>query len=290
MRVRARSARTIALLALAACSAVPGPVAAQPKPAGIVLAPHRAVYEITLGETRGGAGVTEMTGRMVYELTGSPCDGYTQNMRFVTRMTAQDGSTTLTDLRSSSWEDGPARLFRFSSSQYKNTKLSETTQGDATREAGSGQVKVDITKPAKKDVTLPRDVYYPIQHSIAVLEAARRGETLVQADLYDGSEKGEKVYATTTYIGREQPKAANKSLPPVASAAPLDALRSWPVSISYFEPGKSKQDGVPSYELAFVYFENGVSRRLFIDYGEFSIRGALKEIAFLPPTKCQPKG
>ena len=29
--------------------------------------------------------VTAVTGRMVYELTGSACEGYTQNMRFVTR-------------------------------------------------------------------------------------------------------------------------------------------------------------------------------------------------------------
>jgi hypothetical protein len=37
---------------------------------GIVLAPHRAIYDMTLAEARGGAGVTQVTGRMVYELTG----------------------------------------------------------------------------------------------------------------------------------------------------------------------------------------------------------------------------
>ena len=55
-----------------------------------VLAPHRAVYEITLDRSRGGSGVSDMSGRMVYELKGSECEGYTQTMRFVTRMTNQE--------------------------------------------------------------------------------------------------------------------------------------------------------------------------------------------------------
>ena len=57
----------------------------------IVLAPHRAVYEMSLANTRGGSGVTAVSGRMVYELTGSACEGYTQNMRFVTQMVNQGG-------------------------------------------------------------------------------------------------------------------------------------------------------------------------------------------------------
>ena len=96
-----------------------------------VLAPHRAVYDITLDRSRGGSGVSDMSGRMVYELTGSECEGYTQSMRFITRMTNQEGVVLLTDMRSSSTEDASARNFRFSSSQYKDSKLSELTMGDA---------------------------------------------------------------------------------------------------------------------------------------------------------------
>ena len=46
---------------------------------------------------------------------------------------------------------------------------------------------------------------------------------------------------------------------------------------------------LPVYELSFLFFENGVSRKLFIDYGEFAIQGEIKEIAFYPPSKCEPK-
>lgn len=254
-----------------------------------VLAPHRAVYEITLDRSRGGSGVSDMSGRMVYELKGSECEGYTQTMRFVTRMTNQEGSTVVTDMRSSSTEDASAKSFRFSSSQYKDSKLSESTDGGAARSGPSGEVKVELMRPERKEVQLKPNVFFPIQHSIALIAAAEKGDSIFQADLYDGSEKGEKVYATTAYIGRRYAGGYNKRLPVAKHAERLDRLKSWPVSISYFEPGSERQDALPAYELAFVYFENGVSRRLYIDYGEFAIRGSLKEIAFLEPGKCSPR-
>ena len=37
----------------------------------------------------------------------------------------------------------------------------------------------------------------------------------------------------------------------------------------------------------FLFFENGVSRQLFIDYGEFAIQGEIKEITFLEPRACE---
>lgn len=270
-------------------TAKPQIAAVQPMGGPVVLAPHRAVYEIALDQARGGSGVSDMSGRMVYELTGSACDGYTQNMRFVTRMTNQEGVSSVTDMRSSSWEDALGKAFRFNSSQYKDAKLSETTLGDAARPAVADEGKVELTKPAKKDVTLKRNVYFPIQHSIALLAAARAGQSLFEADLYDGSEKGEKTYATTSYIGAIRPAGFNKTLTQVANAERLNGLKSWPVSISYFEGATDKADSVPVYELAFLYFENGVSRRLYIDYGDFSIRGTLKDITFFEPTKCDDK-
>jgi hypothetical protein len=255
----------------------------------IALAPHRAVYEMSLANARGGTGVTAVSGRMVYELTGSACEGYTQNMRFVTQMVNQGGTTMVTDLRSSSWEDANGKRFRFNSTQLRDEKATEVTAGDAARANAADDVKVELTKPAKKDLSLSSRVYFPVQHSIAVLGAARAGQKMFRADLYDGSEKGEKVYDTVSVIGARRRPGANKRLPPVKNAEQLDQLPAWPVSIAYFEPGSDNKDAVPAYELSFLFFENGVSRKLFIDYGEFAMQGEIKEIVFLPPGKCDQK-
>jgi hypothetical protein len=276
------------LLALAlalAWQAAPAAAAGE----GIVMAPHRAVYDMSLVKARGGTGVSAVSGRMVYELTGSACEGYTQNMRFVTQMSNERGGNILSDLRSSSWEDGSGKRFRFNSSQFRDEKPTEVTAGDAARTSTNDDVKVELTKPGKKGLSLSARVYFPIQHSIALIEAAKAGKGLFRADLYDGSEKGEKVYDTVSFIGRRRPPGDNRKLAAVKNAEQLDTVAAWPVAIAYFEPGSDKSDSVPVYELTFLFFENGVSRQLYIDYGEFSIRGQLKEIVFHAPSKCEAK-
>jgi hypothetical protein len=264
-------------------------VSAAPAATGAALAPHRAVYEMSLDRSRTGSSVTAVKGRMVYELTGSACDGFTQNMRFVTEMSSADGPAVLTDLRSSTWEDAEARLFRFNTTQLRNEKVTETTVGDAARAGPAGEIKVEITRPAKSVKMLRPGTYYPVQHSLALLSAARAGRDRLRADLYDGSDKGEKAYDTSARIGRRQPAGANRKLPPVENAGALDSLAAWPVTISYYEIGLEGQDVSPAYELGFLFFENGVSRRLLIDYGDFAVRGELSAITFLEPGKCAAK-
>ena len=253
---------------------------------GASMAPHRAIYEITLDRASPGSGVADMTGRMVYEMSGSRCKGYQQKMRFVTRMTNQEGIAQINDLRTSSFEDLAAHRLRFSSSQYQNQKLSEAAQGSAGRSKGATFTKVELTKPSKKTVKLPQDIYFPIQHSIALLEAARAGKTIFAANLYDGLDKGEKFYETNAVIGQPRNASAAKSATKHNYDPKLEGLTAWPVAISYFEPGPGRAEVLPTYELSFVFYENGVSTDLFIDYGDFSIRGELKKLTLLKKSKC----
>jgi hypothetical protein len=253
------------------------------------LAPHRAVYELTLSNSRGGSSMTSVAGRMVYDLTGSTCEGYTQKMRFVTRMTNQSGSASVSDLRSTTWEDAAGKQFRFDSTQARDDKTSETTSGEATRLSTSEGVKVEITKPGKRTLSVPVGTHFPVQHTLALLQAAKAGKTSFRADLYDGSEKGEKVYDTVSAVGRVQTAGGNRKLAQVAGTDRLNAMQAWPVSIAYFEPGSEGRDALPVYEISFLMFENGVSRRLHIDYGDFALQGELTEITFHEPSKCDRK-
>lgn len=248
--------------------------------------PHRAVYDITFDHATPGSGVADMSGRMVYEMTGTSCGEYAQNMRFVTRMTNQDGVAQVNDLRTSSFEEIAAHRLRFSSSQYENQKLAEAAQGSAAPGNGSSFVEVKLTKPAKKTVKLPSDIYFPIQHSIALVEAARAGQSLFTANLYDGSDRGEKFYETSAVIGPRATPGTIKMPAKLPNGEQLDTLSSWPIAIGYFEPGPAKLDALPTYELSFRFYENGVSTRLYIDYGDFAIRGELRELTFLEEGKC----
>ena len=282
-RDRLRAALAIsAALALAAQSAPSAGAEAE-------LAPHRAVYDVTLASTSVGAGITELTGRMVYELTGSNCAGYTQKMRLVTRTANSEGNQSLSDMRSSYFEDLARRRFTFSTENFQDERLSESSAGSARVPSdGDGQMRIEITMPRRKHMAVPADgVLFPVAHSIELLEAARAGKRTFRADIFDGSEKGEKVFDTTAAIGRGLPVGANGALADAEGAAVLDGLRAWPVSLSYFEKANGRDDAAPTYELAFLFFDNGVSRRLVIDYGAFAIKGRLTSLEMLKPAPCK---
>lgn len=263
-----------------------GPAAAQTAPAkAIELAPHRAVYELTLDHTGAGSNVTDIRGELVYDFSGSACQGYTLNTRLVTEIFDREGKPSVTDIRSESFEEASGGKFQFTTSQYLNNKLSESTKGTALRRQRSRDaVLVELEKPKKGAVSLPGNVYFPTQHSLAILKAASSGQNRLQADIYDGSEKGAKVYETTTAIGGPL-EGENAKLPAVKNADALNAVVAWPVVVSYYD-ATQKKDGLPSYEVSFRMYANGVSRKLKLDYGTFSLSGELKSIDFLEPKPC----
>lgn len=283
---RSWAAATLVGIGLLASTGLVGTLAS---PGRVTFQPHRAVYDITFDHATPGSGVADMTGRMVYEMSGSRCDGYVQKMRFVTRMTNQEGVAQLNDLRTSSFEDVARHRMNFSSKQYENQKLSESAQGSAGLGNGATFTEVRLTKPARKTVKLPSDIYFPIQHSLALMRAAQDGKNLFLAKLYDGSDRGEKFYETNAVIGQRAEPGEVPLPTDLRDAYKLKRLASWPIAIGYFEPGPAHVDAVPSYELSFRFYENGVSTNLYIDYGDFAIRGKLKELIFLPPSKCQAR-
>jgi hypothetical protein len=249
------------------------------------LVAHRAIYTMTLDDARPAFGITGIDGRMVFEFTGSECDGYSLNMRLVTQMTDSRDQTNLTDLRSSTWEQGDGRKFRFQSEQYLNEKLGDMTVGRAVREKPNEAVKVKLSQPSPAELSLSGPLLFPTQHSLALIDAARAGQGLLQARIYDGSEKGQKVYETTAFIGPMVRPSADVELEAAAKGKGLGELASWPVSIGYFE--SKGGDLTPSYQIDFRLYENGVSRELLIDYGDFSIHGTLTALEYLKAPECR---
>ncbi len=247
---------------------------------------HRAVYELTLDQTGAGSNVSDIRGQLVYDFSGSSCQGYTLNTRLVTEIFDREGKPSTTDIRSESKEEADGRRFRFSTSQYANNKLSESTRGVAFRTGRPHDgIVVELEKPKKATIPLSGNIFFPTQHSIALLKAALAGQTRLQADIYDGSEKGIKVYETTSIIGAPLELAANSQLPHVKNAEKLDTLASWPVVVSYYDQNP-KKDGLPSYEVSFRMYANGVSRKLKLDYGTFSLNGELSTIEFIQSKPC----
>ena len=281
------AALTVLCAPLAPPSLSAQPIASVPEAAWKIL-PHRAVYDMSLDPRASGTQINNVYGRLVFEINGTPCEGFTQNMRMVTRVNNSRGGGQTTDVRTSSWEEANGQTFRFSSSLYVNSKKSEGSQGNAKRKGAGDGVSVTLKEPKPGEIAFNGRVMFPAQHSIAVLDAALAGKSNVTTQLYDGSEGGKKIYNTVTFIGR------GRSAGTISGASELAALSgktAWPVTIAFYEPTKddapSQSDETPVYELGFQYFENGVSGNLSIAYRTFTLKGKLVKLETIPVSECK---
>lgn len=249
------------------------------------LQPHRAVYDVTLAESSSAAGVSGVRGRMVYELTGSACDGYSVSFRFVTQVADDNGQVRITDLQTSSFEEPAGKAYQFLSKTFINQKLSEETRGRARHEKAA--TEIELQKPAERKVNLPASVLFPTQHMNLLLESAAKGEVIFTADVFDGSESGDKLYGTSSVIGARREGAGAPENDNAEAVAKIGNVAHWPITIAYFDD-QADQAGerTPVYQLGFLLYENGISRRLLLDYGDLELRGNLVELTPFDPSAC----
>ena len=282
MNFQARCVTTAALAAATVLAWGTPPIPAQTQIVNLV--PHRAIYELSLGKIRGKASVQNARGRILYDFTGSACEGYALEFRQVAELDNGEGKISLSDLRSNTWEDGAAKSYRFASQNHLNQKLLDAVDGKAERSAGG--VAVTLTKPEPRKVDIDAAIVFPTEHVRRIIQAAREGQTILEFPIYDGSETGVKVYNSLTVIGREI-KPGERDLADAASGNNVLAkMRRWPVTVSYFERGKPAGEQTPVYAISFDLYENGVSRTLVLDYNDFSISGVLKTIELKDSKPC----
>ncbi|MDQ0468327.1 cell envelope integrity EipB family protein [Labrys wisconsinensis] len=251
----------------------------------VAFAAHRAVYDLSLGETRGSSSVESIRGRIVYDFSGNACEGYALKFRQVTEIGVSGGGSNISDLRSTTFEDDKGKSFQFNSQNFLNQHLDTSIDGSADRE-DSGAVDVALKKPRKAQFELPHDVVFPTGQMKAVIEAAEAGQNVYESKIYDGSDGGEKVYSTLAVIGKKIP-ADRPREGAAAGRKELDGVDRWPVTISYFDPTKATAgEQTPVYSIAFDIYANGISGSIRLDYGDFTLKGTMAALDFLPQTAC----
>ena len=254
--------------------------ASAPVQTSMPLAAHKAVYELSLFRSTGTKGPTSARGRIAFDFSGSACEGYSQTFRQLTELQSTEGAPRVSDMHSATFEDGSDSTFAFSMHTVVDNGMADVVDGRASR-APDGSVSTSLTKPVRGQFDLAPNVVFPTAHLQRILAAAVAGQKILQVKVYDGSETGQKIFETTAVIGRP---VESPVLEKAAHIPELDSMRRWPVSISYFEGGK--KDEPPSYTLSFDLYENGISRALRLDYGDFVLAGEMTNLELLPTKTC----
>ena len=115
-----------------------------------------------------------------------------------------------------------------------------------------------------------------------VLQGVGFGKSLFEFDhsrqIFDGATVENSVLVSAVIGAKVEPDAD------AAKKSPLLNRPGWRVRLAFF-PADQKAEK-PDYELGMLLLDNGVSRDMVIDYGEYSIRAKLDDIEALPKPGC----
>lgn len=248
------------------------------------LQPHLAVYDLSLAGAEDRSGIISATGRMVIELDGSPCEGWTLNFRLVVQYGLQSGKGRLLDSRSNSWESGDGGELRYARRQYVDNSLQEETLLTARRGEGGTPGTIAMRKPKEESLALAPGAVFPVAHQAGLNRAARAGEKRNRAMIFDGADDAV-AYDAIAFIGEAAAGHDFSGSIEGSGVAALAALAAWPVSISYYKHGGSGEE-TPTYQVSFLMFDNGVTGDIKLDYGDFALAGKLSRLDFHETAPC----
>ena len=241
------------------------------------IVPHRALYTMSLARASGDAGVTAASGTMAYQW-GETCDGWTVEQNYRLKMGYAESDDVAIASNFVTWEAKDGLRYRFNQKETRNGAEDEEIRGAAKLDgAGKGGV-AEFEKPPGKSFKLPPGVLFPSAHTIFLIARARAGDNFVSKQIFDGASVENAVLVSAVIGPKVEPDAE------AAKKSPLLNRPGWRVRLAFF-PADAKAEK-PDYELGMLLLDNGVSRDMVIDYGDYAIRAKLDDIEPLPKPHC----
>lgn len=241
------------------------------------LAPHRGVYDLSLKRADDKSSITGAQGRMVIEVKGGTCEGWTIDFRMVNQFTTESGSRLL-DVRSSTYESLDGREMRYNERQFVDNQLEEETTLSASTGVDGKPGQGTMEKPDARTFEVPAGAMFSVAHQMRLVNAGRRGETRDENVVFDGSD-GDKSMQVISFFGPKGTAAPG-------APKPLSGLAVWPVSVSYYGLGPAGTNETPDYQVQMQLYDNGVSGDLTLDYGDFALEAHLTRLDLIDPPKC----
>lgn len=239
------------------------------------ITPHRAIYSMTLERAQSSSGVTGASGQMLFEWSDG-CDGWTIEQRYKLRMQYAEADETELAISFVTWEAKDGSRYRFNVRKLRDGETDEDLRGEGRITGADGSGVAEFVRPERRTITLGAGALFPSIHTGVLIEAAQRGEALVNRVVFDGGTT-DGAFDVSAAIGKTQ---ANGGL----TAAPDLATRWWPVRMAFFPAGQTGD--APDYEMGIDLQENGIVRAMTLDYGSFVIRAKLEKLEALQRPKC----
>ncbi len=251
--------------------------------ASVTHASHRAFYEISIGRVDQGSSIVDARGRMVTEWRRA-CEGWTTSQRLIVSMAPGEGEPIDSEVTLTSFENAKGTEYVFDSETRIGGETVELVRGRAEREGPGKAGTATYEEPAGVSVDLPADTVFPFEHTVALLNAAERGEGRAFNHYFDGSQPEISPLASNALIlGKPRDGVDGK----LDQFGDLTARKWWPVRLAMFNGQASHMgEGQPEFEMTQNLQDNGIVRSFEFDYGEFSLVASMLKLEELDAPRC----
>lgn len=247
------------------------------------VAPHRAIYDLSLLRANEGASLQSATGKLAFEIDGSSCDGFTVNFRMATKYRQDDGSVSVIDSLSTTYENGAATELRHQSKESVNGSVRDSERIKLTRPTADAEGTGEMKSKPNEPFTVPAGAALPMQHQLRLMALGEAGGGRDSSIVYDGSD-GSKSFRAISFVGKEKPAGSIARDAGNPAAKPLEGSAAWPMTVSYYALDGNAE--LPEYQVSFDMYDNGVVTGLVLDYGDFALSGTLADLKMLDTPGC----
>ncbi len=246
---------------------------AAPAPA-IEILPHRAVYEMDLDSAESRSNIADVEGFMAFEWRDS-CDGWSITQKMAMTIYYSTGESIDFGWTLNSWEAKNGLKYGFFVRRLQNGQEQMALRGSAELQGAGEPGVAHYTEPERRELQLPAGTLFPTAHTLRVLEEAEAGRNLFWSEVFDGSDE-QGLFGVGVIIGKRTQSPADPQAP-----KELSGVTSWRLGLAFFPHANKELE--PEHEQDLKLYSNGVAEELVLQYGDFSVRAALKQLEKLPP-------
>ena len=270
--------------------------------AAVEIAAHRALYSMSLAGSKTDSGVTGAQGQMGYQW-GETCDGWTVEQRYELTINYAESQDVNIVSNFVTWESKDGLRYRFNQKETRNGTVDEEIRGSAQLDGPGKGGTITFDKPQSQTMKLPPGALFPSAHTILLIQRAEAGDNFVSRQVFDGATVEGAVLVSAVIGSKVEPKpkmeadpkadpaAKDDPSPKAAKDDPKNSLNDpvlqhpgWHVRLAFF-PADPKAEK-PDYELGMLLLDNGISRDMVIDYGDYTIKAKLNKIEALGKPHC----
>ncbi len=254
----------------------------------VKMAPHRALYDITLRSAKTSSGIADIHGKMYYDLKET-CDFWETTHRFVMLYNYIDSPSSQVVSQFTTREAKAGNYFEFEVERVRDGITEDDIAGNTQDpiQLKNGLFPVLFSLPEDITLNIPAKALFPVRHTVEMLNKAAKGKKFVKALVFDGSDT-EGAFTASGIILKPISEPERKRIWPKDVDNDLARAPGWRTQMAIFPLSQMDDNVEAEYEIDMNLLVNGVVTDLNVRYPDFAIRQSLEALSPYARPKCAP--